>query len=154
MRIWCSKIGIVLVLHFNPWVEASAGGLLVPEGLYSSVLWHWGLSRGLCWWSVSPRGCKYSGPNVINLLSILKKILNSNIRVYEWDSWEFSKSIQGCYKGWRYSQLPHSLMQIFDLRISLRILKSFMTVGPGVCLKIRMENLTVKKKLNCIWNSF
>jgi hypothetical protein len=27
MRIWCNKIGIVLVLHFNPWVEASAGGL-------------------------------------------------------------------------------------------------------------------------------
>jgi hypothetical protein len=27
MRIWCIKIGIVLVLHFNPWVEASAGGL-------------------------------------------------------------------------------------------------------------------------------
>ena len=30
MRIWCIKIGIVLALHFNPWVEASAGGLLVP----------------------------------------------------------------------------------------------------------------------------
>jgi hypothetical protein len=27
MRICCIKIGIVLVLHFNPWVEASAGGL-------------------------------------------------------------------------------------------------------------------------------
>jgi hypothetical protein len=27
MRIWCIKTGIVLVLHFNPWVEASAGGL-------------------------------------------------------------------------------------------------------------------------------
>jgi hypothetical protein len=27
MRIWCIKIGIVLVLHFNPWVEASTGGL-------------------------------------------------------------------------------------------------------------------------------
>jgi hypothetical protein len=27
MHIWCIKIGIVLVLHFNPWVEASAGGL-------------------------------------------------------------------------------------------------------------------------------
>jgi hypothetical protein len=24
----------VFALHFNPWVEASAGGLLVPEGLY------------------------------------------------------------------------------------------------------------------------
>jgi hypothetical protein len=33
MLIWCIKIGIVLVLHFNPWVEASAGGLLLPEGL-------------------------------------------------------------------------------------------------------------------------
>jgi hypothetical protein len=28
---------IVLVLHFNPWVEASAGGLQVPEGLHSPV---------------------------------------------------------------------------------------------------------------------
>jgi hypothetical protein len=40
MRIWCIKIaliGIVLVLHFNPWVEASAGGLLVPEGLCKPV---------------------------------------------------------------------------------------------------------------------
>jgi hypothetical protein len=37
-RIWCIKTGIVLlVLHFNPWVEASAGGLFVPEGLYSPV---------------------------------------------------------------------------------------------------------------------
>ena len=27
MRIWCIKIGIVLVLHFNPWVDVSAGGL-------------------------------------------------------------------------------------------------------------------------------
>jgi hypothetical protein len=25
---------IVFALHLNPWVEASAGGLLVPEGLY------------------------------------------------------------------------------------------------------------------------
>jgi 4-hydroxybenzoate polyprenyltransferase len=38
-----SKIGIVLVLHFNPWVEASAGGLLVPEGLYSPVAKHFGV---------------------------------------------------------------------------------------------------------------
>jgi hypothetical protein len=37
MHIWCIKIGIVLVLHFNPWVEASAGGLVVPEGLFSPV---------------------------------------------------------------------------------------------------------------------
>jgi hypothetical protein len=34
--IWCIKIGNVLVLHFNRWVKVSAGGLLVPEGLYSS----------------------------------------------------------------------------------------------------------------------
>jgi hypothetical protein len=26
MRIWCIKIGIILYLHFNPWVEASAVG--------------------------------------------------------------------------------------------------------------------------------
>jgi hypothetical protein len=37
MRIWWIKISIVLVLLFNPWVEASAGGLLVLEGLYSPV---------------------------------------------------------------------------------------------------------------------
>jgi hypothetical protein len=37
MRIWCIKNGNVLVLCFNPWVEASAGELLVPEGLYSPV---------------------------------------------------------------------------------------------------------------------
>jgi hypothetical protein len=29
MRIWSIKIGIVLVLHFNPWFKASAGGLAV-----------------------------------------------------------------------------------------------------------------------------
>jgi hypothetical protein len=37
MRIWCIEIGNVLVLHFNPWVEISAGGLLVSEGLFSPV---------------------------------------------------------------------------------------------------------------------
>jgi hypothetical protein len=37
MRTWCIKIGIVLVLLFNLWVEGSAGGLLVPEGLYNPV---------------------------------------------------------------------------------------------------------------------
>jgi hypothetical protein len=36
------KIGIVLVLHFNPWVEASAGGLLVPEDLFSPVAKYFG----------------------------------------------------------------------------------------------------------------
>jgi hypothetical protein len=36
-RIWCIKIGIVLVLHFNPWVESSAGGQKVPEDLYNPV---------------------------------------------------------------------------------------------------------------------
>jgi hypothetical protein len=42
MCIWCIKIGIVLVLHFNPWVEASAGGLLVPKGLFSPVAKYFG----------------------------------------------------------------------------------------------------------------
>jgi hypothetical protein len=37
MRICCIKIVIVLILHFNPWVKASADGLLVPEDLYSPV---------------------------------------------------------------------------------------------------------------------
>jgi hypothetical protein len=42
MCIWCIKIGIALVLHFNPWVEASAGGLELPEGLYSPVAKYFG----------------------------------------------------------------------------------------------------------------
>jgi hypothetical protein len=42
MRIWCIKFGNVLVLHFNPWVEASAVELLVPEGLYSPVAKYFG----------------------------------------------------------------------------------------------------------------
>ena len=37
MRIWCIKIRTVYDLYYDPWVEASAGGLLVPEGLYSPV---------------------------------------------------------------------------------------------------------------------
>jgi hypothetical protein len=44
MRIWCIKIVNVLVLHFNPWVEASAGGLLVPESLYNPVAKYFGTS--------------------------------------------------------------------------------------------------------------
>jgi hypothetical protein len=42
MRIWCIQIVNVLVLHFNSCVEASAGGLLVPEGLYSPVAKYFG----------------------------------------------------------------------------------------------------------------
>jgi hypothetical protein len=42
MRIWCIKIVNVFVLHFSPWVEAFAGGLLVPEGLYSPVAKYFG----------------------------------------------------------------------------------------------------------------
>jgi hypothetical protein len=42
MRIWCIKIVNVLVLHFNPSVGASTGGLLVPEGLYSPVAKYFG----------------------------------------------------------------------------------------------------------------
>jgi hypothetical protein len=37
MCIWCIKIVILLHLHYNPWVESSAGGLLVPEDLFSPV---------------------------------------------------------------------------------------------------------------------
>jgi hypothetical protein len=40
--IWCIKINNVLVLHFNPWADASAGGLLVPEGLYIPVYKYFG----------------------------------------------------------------------------------------------------------------
>jgi hypothetical protein len=36
------------------------------------------------------------------------------------------------YQGRGYFQLQHFLTQIFELRISLRILKSFMTVGPDL----------------------
>jgi hypothetical protein len=45
MRIWCIKIGIVLVWHFNSWVEAFAGGVLVPESLYSTVAKYFGTCR-------------------------------------------------------------------------------------------------------------
>jgi hypothetical protein len=31
-----------IVLYFNPWVEASAGGLLVSEGLFSPVAKYFG----------------------------------------------------------------------------------------------------------------
>jgi hypothetical protein len=36
------KIGIVLVLHLNPWVEPSAGRLWVPKGFYSLVAKYFG----------------------------------------------------------------------------------------------------------------
>jgi hypothetical protein len=42
MRIWSIRIVNVLVLYFNPWVDASAGGLLVPEGFYSPVAKYFG----------------------------------------------------------------------------------------------------------------
>jgi hypothetical protein len=38
----CIKIVNVLVLHFNTFVEASAGGLLVPKSLYSPVAKYFG----------------------------------------------------------------------------------------------------------------
>ena len=34
MRIWCIKIHTVHFLLCNHWVDASAGGLLVPEGIH------------------------------------------------------------------------------------------------------------------------
>jgi hypothetical protein len=37
MCIWCIKICNVLVLHFNPWFEATTGGLLIPDGPHSPV---------------------------------------------------------------------------------------------------------------------
>ena len=37
MRIWCIKIGTVYAFYYDPWVEASTGGLIIPEGLYSPV---------------------------------------------------------------------------------------------------------------------
>jgi hypothetical protein len=44
MRIWCIKLVNVLVLHINPWVEAYAGGLLFPVGLYRPVAKYFGTS--------------------------------------------------------------------------------------------------------------
>jgi hypothetical protein len=55
MRIWCIKIGIVLGLHFNPWVEASAGGLLVPEGLFSPVAQYFGTCLKIRIWIILSR---------------------------------------------------------------------------------------------------
>jgi hypothetical protein len=37
VRICCIKIVNILVLHFDPWIEAFSDGLLVPEGLFSPV---------------------------------------------------------------------------------------------------------------------
>jgi hypothetical protein len=42
IRIWYIKIGIVLVLYFNPWVDVSACGLQVPRGPYSQVANYFG----------------------------------------------------------------------------------------------------------------
>jgi hypothetical protein len=50
MRILCIKIVNVLVLHFSPLVEASAGGLLVPEGLYNPVAKYFGTSFEIRIW--------------------------------------------------------------------------------------------------------
>jgi hypothetical protein len=48
MRIWCIKI----VLHFNLWVEASVGGLLVPEGRYSPLAKYFGICFKIRNWTV------------------------------------------------------------------------------------------------------
>jgi hypothetical protein len=42
VRVWGVQLVGVYVLHFNPWAEASAGGLLVPEVLYSLVVKYFG----------------------------------------------------------------------------------------------------------------
>jgi hypothetical protein len=60
MRIWCIKIVNVLVLHFNPWVKASAGGLLVPEGLYSPVAKYFGTCIKIRIWIELSRKSKFS----------------------------------------------------------------------------------------------
>jgi hypothetical protein len=73
-----------------------------------------------------------SGPNVIKLLSILKKI----IWVQEFWSVEFSKSILTevleCYQSQGYFQLHHSMTHIFELKISLRILEVLWRWGQVV----------------------
>jgi hypothetical protein len=50
MRIWCIKIVNVLIWHFNPLVEVSAGGLSVSEGLYSPVVKYFGTSFKIRIW--------------------------------------------------------------------------------------------------------
>jgi hypothetical protein len=42
MCTWCIKIGNISDLRCNPWVEASAGGLLAPKGLYSPATKYFG----------------------------------------------------------------------------------------------------------------
>jgi hypothetical protein len=42
MRIRSIKFVNLSILHFNPWVEASTCGLLVPKGLYSPVAKYFG----------------------------------------------------------------------------------------------------------------
>jgi hypothetical protein len=59
MRIWCIKIGIVLVLHLNPWVETSAGGLLVPEGLFSPVAKYFGTCLKIRIWIILSKKSKF-----------------------------------------------------------------------------------------------
>jgi hypothetical protein len=55
MCIWCIKIAIVLVLQFKPWVEASAGGVLVPEGLFSPVAKYFGTCLKIRIWIILSR---------------------------------------------------------------------------------------------------
>jgi hypothetical protein len=51
LRIWCIKTVNALVLHFNPWVDASAGRQLVAEGLYSPVAKYFGTCFKIRTWS-------------------------------------------------------------------------------------------------------
>jgi hypothetical protein len=61
---------------------------------------------------------------VSKLLSILKRILTSNIWKWEWGIWEYFQPIHTCSQCWEYFQT-----QIFELGVFLWITKSFMTVG-------------------------
>ena len=43
-----------ICFYYYHWIDTSAGGLLVPEGIIS-------LGRYLCWWTISPRGYHITG---------------------------------------------------------------------------------------------
>jgi hypothetical protein len=59
MCIWCINIVNVLVLHSNPWIEASAGGLLVHKGLYRSVAKYFGTCFKIRIWIELLRKCNF-----------------------------------------------------------------------------------------------
>jgi hypothetical protein len=64
MHTWYMKFGIVLILHFNPWVEASVGRLQVPEGFYSVVDKYFGTCLKIRIWIKMPIKSKFQNEGV------------------------------------------------------------------------------------------